>query len=83
MIAGSMRCWAEEQPFEVDAAVRVADRNVQTRMGEFVGEIGADGGGLGDHRVAVLQRRHLSHRIDGEVIGFICSPSASLSKWRS
>ncbi len=61
---------AEEQPLEIDAALRLADRDVELGLREFVGEIGADGGALGDDHVAMLERGHLAHWIDREKIRF-------------
>ena len=61
--------WPEEQPFEIDAAARIADRNVQACLGELVRQIGADRRRLGDGDVAVLERRNLTHRIDREIVG--------------
>ena len=37
--------------------------------GEGIGKIGADGGALGDNSVAMLDRRHLTHRVDLQVLG--------------
>ena len=36
---------------------------------ELVGEVGADGRGLRDDDVAVLERRHLAHGVDGQKLG--------------
>src|SRR5665647_2116480 len=47
---------------------RRADRHVELGVGKFVGEISADRGHFGDHGVAVLERGHLAHRIDGEIV---------------
>ncbi len=44
---------AEEQPFEIDAALRLADRNVEAGLGKLVGEIGADRRDLGHHHALV------------------------------
>ena len=56
----------EEHPFQIDAALWIADRDVELGLREFVGEIGADRGGLSDDRIAMLERGQLAHRIDGE-----------------
>ena len=58
----------EEQPFEIGSAARIADRDIEPRLREGVGEIAADRRHLGDGHVAVAQRRHLAHRIDLEIV---------------
>jgi hypothetical protein len=45
----------------------IAGRRRQPGFGIALGNVGADRGGFGQRRLAVLQRRHLAHRIDGEV----------------
>src|SRR5262245_1988451 len=60
---------AEEQPLEIDAAARIANRHTQARLGKGIGEIGADRSVFGDHHIAMAQRRDLAHRVDGEMIG--------------
>ena len=60
---------AEEQPFEINAAARIADRHVELGARKFVGEVGADGRRLGDDDVAVLKCRNLAHRIDRKKFG--------------
>src|SRR3546814_4551986 len=40
-----------------------------TGVGKGVGKVGADRRGFGDHHAAVLDRGHLAHRVDGQVLG--------------
>jgi hypothetical protein len=57
----------EEQPFEIGATSRIADRNIEGGLGEGIGEIAADRRDLGNDRLAMPERRHLAHRIDREI----------------
>ena len=57
----------EKQPFQVSPTPWIADGNVEPRLWKLIGKVGADGGGLRDHRVPVLEGGHLAHGIDGEV----------------
>src|SRR5262249_27977989 len=58
----------EEEPLEIDAPARGPDRHVELGAWKFVGKIGADRRRLGDNGVAVLERRHLAHRVDREIV---------------
>ena len=42
-------------------------RRREARLGEQVGEVDEDGDLLGDHRLAMADRRHLAHRVDREI----------------
>src|SRR5258708_12986567 len=53
----------EEQPFEIGAAPRIIDRDVEAGVWKRVGQIGADGGALGADDIAVPEPRHLSPRL--------------------
>src|SRR5258705_405251 len=57
----------EEQPLQIFCAQRIGDVGRQFRLRITVGHIGADRGGLAKRGVAVLQRRHLAHRIDRQI----------------
>jgi hypothetical protein len=58
----------EEQPAIVWPPKAVTRWRRQSGIGEGIGQIATDGGALGHHRLAVAKRRHLAHRIDGEVV---------------
>src|SRR5215469_15756098 len=59
---------AEEQPFKVGPASRIADGHAELGLWERVREVGADRRSLRDDRVAVLDCRDLPHRIDLEIV---------------
>src|SRR5262249_6880728 len=53
--------WAEEQPLEIDAAARIANRHAQARLGKRAGEITAERHGLGESHIVLAQRRDAGH----------------------
>src|SRR5579864_764646 len=57
----------EEQPAIIRPAQPVAGRRRELRLRKGIGQVGADRRRLGDDDVAIAQRRHLAHRIDGEI----------------
>lgn len=54
---------SDDMPFQIGAAARRAERHVQLLVGEFAG----------------LKRRHLAHRINGEIAGRQIVPLLILS----
>src|SRR5882724_222929 len=57
---------ASPQPADTELiSILVASCTIAGSM--ELGDIGADRGGFRERRIAVLERRHLAHRIDGEI----------------
>ncbi len=59
----------KEEPLEVGAAQLVRHCWCQTGLRVGVGEIAACGGDFADDRVAVNERRHLAHGVEGQILG--------------
>jgi hypothetical protein len=57
-----------DQPSQIWSAQRIADGRSEPSLRKKVRQINEDRHLLGDHRVAVLDRGHLAHRVDGEII---------------
>src|SRR5579872_5145265 len=64
---GLERARGEEEPAVVGASIGRGWSEAGGREG--IGQVGADGGALGDHGVAVADGGHFAHRIDGQVRG--------------
>ena len=64
----------KKQPVEISCAQRIAERRRQLRLRMAFGDIGANRRGLRQRDVAVLERRHLAHRIDREILDALWAP---------
>src|SRR5438132_588890 len=58
-----------DEPAQIRASQRIVDSRRQLCLREEVREIEKDRDLLGNERVAVLDRRNLSHGIDGKIFG--------------
>ena len=61
----------EKQPVQKFRAQGIAERRRQFCFRVALGDIGAHRGCLRKRRLAILQGRHLGHRIDGEIFGLL------------
>ena len=59
----------KHHPAQIGAAQRIAERRGEPGLREEIGQIKEDRDLFGDEGIAMLQRRHLSHRVDREVFG--------------
>ena len=58
----------ERQPAQVGAAQRVIKRGGEPGLREQVGEVDEDGDLFGNQGIAMFDRRHFAHRVDGEIV---------------
>ena len=65
---GVFKLRAKPQPAVVLPALRRARSRDQPFFGEKLGQIGEDGGQLGNHLPRVCNGGHFAHRVDGQII---------------
>jgi hypothetical protein len=56
----------------------ILERRREARLREPVGEVEEDGAGFGHHDLAVLEGRHLQHRVDRAVLGRLLPAPADI-----